>query len=98
MARLVYDPAIVEDFDRIFEHFARYDPTAATQVINGVVAAMAILTTSPLIGRPVAGGKRELVIGRGKRGFVALYRWVPDDDLVWVLAIRAQREAGYKHD
>ena len=41
-------------------------------------------------------GKRELVIGRGTRGYVALYRYVPALDTVFVLAVQAQREAGFK--
>jgi toxin ParE1/3/4 len=36
----------------------------------------------------------ELVIGRGSRGYVALYRYVPEIDTVFVLAVRSQREAG----
>jgi hypothetical protein len=46
----------------------------------------------------VKGGKRELVIGRASCGYVALYRFLPDIDTVFVLAIRSQREAGYKRD
>jgi toxin ParE1/3/4 len=96
MTRLVYDPETVGDFDRIFDHFARHDPMAARETIGHIVEAMNILVKSPLLGRPTAGGKRELVIGRGTRGFVALYLYLPQEDLVWVLAIRGQREAGYK--
>jgi plasmid stabilization system protein ParE len=55
-----------------------------------------LLAHSPLIGRKVKGGKRELVVGQGSRGYVALYRYVPDIDTVFVLAVRNQREAGYK--
>jgi hypothetical protein len=39
---------------------------------------------------------RELVIGRDARGYVALYRYAPEIDTVFVLAIRSQREAGYR--
>ncbi len=39
--------------------------------------------------------KRELVIGRRSHGYVALYRYVPEIDTVFVLALRGQREAGY---
>jgi len=39
---------------------------------------------------------RELVIGKGTRGYVALYRYVPTLDTVFVLAIRGQRDAGYQ--
>jgi plasmid stabilization system protein ParE len=54
-----------------------------------------VLATSPLIGRPVEGGKRELVIGRDSHGYVALYRYLPEVDTVFLLAVRNQREAGY---
>ena len=33
--------------------------------------------------------------GRGSRGYVALYRYVVELDIVFVLALRSQREAGY---
>ena len=39
---------------------------------------------------------RELVIGRGSRGYVALYRYVAQIDTVFLLAVRGQRESGYK--
>ena len=56
---------------------------------------MNILEHNPLIGRPVANAKRELIIGRRSQAYVALYRHVPEIDTVFVLAIRSQREAGY---
>jgi hypothetical protein len=48
-----------------------------------------------MIGRPVDDDKRELVIGRDARGFVALYRYLAEIDTVFILALRGQREAGY---
>lgn len=44
------------------------------------------------------GGHRELIIGLASRGYVALYRYVAQLDAVFVLAIRNQREDGYKRD
>jgi hypothetical protein len=41
---------------------------------------------------------RELLIGRESRGYVALYRFVAAIDTVFVLAVRRQRESGYKRD
>ncbi len=84
LTRIELAPEVLDDFDRFFEHIAQFD--AGTQ----------ILTHSPLIGRPVKDGKRELVIGRSTRGYVALYRYVAAIDTVFVLAIRAQREHGFK--
>ena len=49
------------------------------------------------VRRPARRNKRELVIGRPTRGYVALYRYVPEVDTVFILALRGQREAGYKH-
>ncbi len=55
-------------------------------------SAIQILTHSPQIGRPVKDGKRELVIGRAKRGYVALYRYLVAIDTVFVLVVWGQRE------
>ena len=55
-----------------------------------------VLESNPLIGRPAANDLRELVIGRGSRGYVALYRCVEALDAVFVLALRSRREAGYR--
>jgi hypothetical protein len=63
-----------------------------------LLAALEILGHTPLAGRPLRDGKRELVIGCGARGYAALYRCVPDIDTVFVLAFWSQREAGFKHD
>lgn len=98
MARIEYAPEVFEDFDRFFDHLARTAPGDAPERIAELLEAVDILAHSPLIGRPFRDGKRELVIGRGSRGYVALYRYVPDLDVVFVLAFRSQREAGFKHD
>ena len=96
MSRIALAPEVLDDFDRFFDHLAHFDASSAAQRVGEIVDAIDILTHSPLIGRPLPGGTRELVIGRGSRGYVALYRYVPAIDTVFVLAVRAQREAGYK--
>jgi toxin ParE1/3/4 len=95
MARIEAAPEIFDDFDRIFDHLAQFDVDAAPTRIEGILQAVQVSSTSPLIGRPAKGGKRELVIGRGSRGYVALYRYVPEMDTVFVLAVHSQREAGF---
>ena len=96
LTRIVLAPEVLDDFDRFFEHIAQLDPGSAPERIGEIVQAIDILQHSPGIGRKVKNGKRELVIGRGTRGYVALYRYVPVLDTVFVLAVRAQREAGFK--
>ena len=96
MARIELAPEVLDDFDRLFDHLAQFEVGDAAERIGEIVEAVQILSHSPLIGRPVKGGKRELVIGRGSRGYVALYRYVANIDTVLVLAARSQRESGYK--
>ncbi len=66
----------------------------AGQVID---RQFALLWTHPDIGRPFAEAPelRELVIGFGASGYVALYRHEAAADAVYVLAFRHQKEAGY---
>ena len=96
MTRIELAPEVFDDFDRFFDHIAQHDPGAAPERIGEIVDAIQILSHSPQIGRPVTGGMRELVIGRSARGYVALYHYVAAIDTVFVLAVRSQREVGFK--
>lgn len=95
MSRIELAPELAEDFDRILDHLASYEVENPGQRMGEIIAALEILAHNPLIGRPVANAKHELVIGRRSHGYVALYRYVPEIDTVFVLAIRSQREVGY---
>ncbi len=97
MAHLELQPEVLDDFDRFLDHLEQYEVAEAPRRIGEIIQAMQVLTHSPLIGRPVKGGKRELVIGQGSRGYVALYRFLPGIDTVFVLAVRSQRERDYGH-
>jgi plasmid stabilization system protein ParE len=62
--------------------------------LGDIFTAIDVLENNPLIGRIVRADLRELVIGRGARGYVALYKYVAELDTVFVLAVRGQKEAG----
>lgn len=98
MTRIEMAPELLDDFDRFFDYIAQFDAGSASERIGEIVEAVQILATSSMMGRPVKGGKRELVIGRATRGYVALYRYVAPLDTVFVLAMRSQRESGYKNN
>jgi len=83
------------DLERIFEFVADTDPRAALRTVTRIEDGVMILARHPLIGRRVEDGRRELVISRGRAGYVALYRWFEASDTVLGLAIRSAREAGY---
>jgi len=96
MAQIELLSEVRDDFDRFLDHTEQVEIADAPARIDEIIQAIQLLSHSPLIGRPVQGGKRELIIGRDSRGFVALYRFVPSIDTVFILAIRSQRESGYK--
>lgn len=86
-------PEALDDLERIFDFVAEEDEALAR-----IREAIQILEHHPVIGRLArpSGTLRELVISRGKTGYVALYEYSPVEDLVRVVAIRHQREVGYR--
>jgi plasmid stabilization system protein ParE len=93
---LQYTEQALADIERVCEFLLATDPVAAPATADIILEALNILTHSPEIGRKVAYGNRELVISRGRTGYLALYRFLPERQRVLVLAARHQREAGYK--
>lgn len=96
MARVTYAPGAVLDLERLRDFLAEHDPGAALAAAEAIVEAVALLERHPLIGRPAEAGMRELIISRGRTGYVALYDWLEPIDTVIVLALRHQREAGFE--
>lgn len=98
MARLEIAGPAHDDLDRLVEFLAEHDLEAARAARDIIFDGLQILQRHPLIGRPAQHGMHELVISRGKSGYVALYHYVENEDAVLVLAIRHQREAGFGDD
>jgi plasmid stabilization system protein ParE len=73
------------------------DRRVAARAAAVIKQQMQILKISPEVGRPVIEqpGLRELLISFGDSGYIALYRYVPADNAVYVLAFRHQKEATY---
>lgn len=95
MARLSYSEQALADFERLTDFLIETDPLAAAETVGLIEEAVALLTRHPLIGRPVESAMHELVISRGRTGYVALYSFEPAQDAILILAIRHQREAGF---
>jgi plasmid stabilization system protein ParE len=99
MVRIELAPEVAEDFERILEHLQAFEVADPDERVDEIIAALDILEQNPLIGRPLPGGSdaqlRALIIGRGSRGYVALYSYLPELETVFILAMRSQREAGY---
>ena len=95
MATLSYSPPAIADISHLTDFLAESDPIAARETFALIDEAISILARHPLIGRPIDDHLRELVISRGKTGYVALYSFEAPEDAVLILAIRHQREAGF---
>ena len=94
MARVEFAEQVSADLERILDHLIGQKIPDSAHRIEELMHAISVLEHSPLIGRPVRAGKRELVIGKRGSGYVALYRYVAEIDMVFVLGVRSQREAG----
>ena len=95
MTRWVFAAAAAEDLERLVEFLLERFPEDATQTVDLITDALNILEQHPRIGRPVEAALRELVISRGRTGYLALYEYDEPSDLVIVLAVRHQREQDY---
>jgi plasmid stabilization system protein ParE len=95
VVEVVYSQAALGDLERAFEFLAGHDPRAAIAAAAAIREAVTMLARHPLVGRVVEGELRELVISYGKTGYVALYRFLPVQDRIRILAIRHQRELDY---
>lgn len=96
MTELVYTAQALVDLERLSDFLLEADPQAAQDTAVLIFEALEILVQHPEIGRKVHFGQRELVISRGRTGYLALYRFLPHLDRILVLALRHQRESGYK--
>jgi len=83
--------------DRCRKFLSAKNADAARRAAETIAKHLLVLETAPEIGRPFEDepALRELVIAFGSTGYVALYRYIPDENAVFILAFRHSREAGY---
>ena len=94
MTTVVYAPQALDDLDRLEDFLLEVDEPAARKTIPLIISAIEMLCQHPNVGRRCGNQVRELVISRGKTGYIALYRYDEIRDVARVLAIRHQREIG----
>ncbi len=95
MTRLVFAPQAAQDLKRLTEFLLDTNPDTANETINILIDGLSILKQHPLVGRTVEQNYRELVIARGRNGYVALYAYDVARNVALILAIRHQRECGF---
>jgi len=98
MARVQITTRALADLERLFGFLAEHNPKLARERMLSVRQAFELLADHPLLGRQAEDGRRELILSRGRFGYVAKYRWAPAEDVVLILAVRHQVEAGYREE
>ena len=88
MAAVKLLPSAVADLQRLVMFLRDEDPEAAAQTARIIFDVLRVLEKYPLIGRSIARDRRELVIYRGRTGYLAQYHYEPGSDEVLVVALR----------
>lgn len=97
MPRVIVTENAIQSLTRCRRFLEGKAPEAAQRAAQAIIGQFVRLETAPDIGRPLfdAPELRELVMSFGDSGYVALYRYEPEDDAVYVLAFRHQKEVGF---
>lgn len=97
MPRVVFAPAAIRDLQRLHDFLLSKNADAANRAGEAIRQGVKVLGAYPRMGRMVdelPEQYREWLIDFGDSGYVARYR--VDDDAITILAIRHQKEVGYK--
>lgn len=97
MPHVVFSPEAVDDLKRLRDFLQPKSADAARRAGEAIMQGVRLLGSHPHMGRVAAdmpADFREWLIDFGNSGYVAHYR--VDAETVTILAIRHQREAGFK--
>ena len=85
------------DLLRLHKFLLQKDASTAKRAVIAINAELKPLEDSPAIGRPIAdfSNLRKLDIDYGSTGYLALYRYEPEFNVVTILAIKHQKEDDY---
>lgn len=98
MAKVIQSERFALDLLRIADFLREASPEYANESIDLILDGVSILARHPWIGRPVEENLRELLIGQGRKGYIALYDYLPDKSQIHLLAVRHQRELSYSNE
>jgi plasmid stabilization system protein ParE len=96
MPRLIVTPLALADIARCRNFLHQKSPASARRAINAIRQSFERLTHMPESGRPShLTGFRELIIEFGDSGYIARYVYRSESDLIQIVALWHQHEAGY---
>lgn len=94
MSRVILTTQAVSGLERCREFLATKNTLASRRAAKVIADSFKQLEDYPEIGRPYDNSPelRELVIEFGASGYVALYRYLPIEQAVYILAFKHQKE------
>jgi plasmid stabilization system protein ParE len=97
MPRLIITEGAAEGLKKCRLFLSSKNHYALVRAAQVIEKHLSLLEGEPAIGRPLVEFPelRELVIPFGDSGYVALYRYESTLNVVYILAFRHQKEAGY---
>lgn len=95
MISVVVTPQAYADLERLEQFLWDSGDPLAGELLAFLLDGLLVLTHQPGVGRPMAQGMRELIISRGRGGYLARYVFDSVRQRVIVLGIRHQRQSGY---
>ncbi|MFI3198443.1 MAG: type II toxin-antitoxin system RelE/ParE family toxin [Methylococcaceae bacterium] len=100
MPQIIYSEQANSDIVRFVEFMQEIEPSLKQRVISTIFDGIEILQKFPRIAKPSEDEKykhmRELFIAFGGTGYVVLYEYHEENNIVLINSIRHTREAGYK--
>lgn len=96
MSHIVWTPHAAEQLEMVYKFLAEKNEDAARKALEAIQNHVSLLKTFRNAGRPcydLEPEHRELLIPFSNSGYVLLYQ--VQDEIVYILAIRHQRELGY---
>jgi plasmid stabilization system protein ParE len=97
MASVIITAGAARGLERCRRLLSEAGPRAMMRAAEAIERQFELLESAPEIGRPLEEMPelRELLIAFGDSGYVALYRYVPAENIVFILAFRHQKESGF---
>ena len=100
MPQVIFTSCALQDIKYCRRVLELKSPEAAFRSQQVIQQRFLLLETTPLIGRVFLSSHklelRELIIPFGNSGYIALYRYEPEKELVFILAFRHQKEFSYR--
>jgi plasmid stabilization system protein ParE len=103
MAKITLHARVIARLHEIEEFYQSIDEELASRALNTLFRWFEKISKNPAIGRLQLSFPdirqaevREAVVPFGQSGFIALYRYLKEQDEIIILALRHQRERGFR--